>query len=147
MRLRHALMIALLCAAPLAAPAAANDPPPRTDPAPRGRMTTEQRFEAANTTRDGQLTLEQARIGYKTVARHFDTIDATGKGFVTLEDIRAWQRANRAARQAARAAAEDPLRPRTAMQRQPGDRPPLPQPTQVMGPKHDVIAADDEEER
>jgi len=82
-------------------------------------MSTEQRFQAANTTRDGRLTLPQARQGYKSIVRHFETIDATGKGFVTLDDIRAWQKATRDARLAARAALDDPLRPRAAMQRSP----------------------------
>jgi len=106
-------------------PALADESPPRTEPsAPqRTRVTTEQRFQAANTTRDGRLTLEQAKQGYKVVARNFKTIDATGKGFVTLEDVRTWQKALRDARSATRAAAEDPLRPRPALQRTPAPGP------------------------
>lgn len=95
----------------------AHDPRPRSESSTtqRARMTTEQRFHAANVTRDGRLTLEQARQGYKTVARNFETIDATDKGFVTLADIRAWRQSVRDAHQAARADLDDPLRPRPAV--------------------------------
>jgi hypothetical protein len=86
-------------------------------PAPRPRLTTEQRFELANTSADGKLTLDQARLGYREVARNFAAIDLSGRGYVTVEDILGWQRANREARRTARMLAEDPLRPRPAMQR------------------------------
>ncbi len=120
-------------------PALANDPPSKPAAAtPRPRMTTEQRFEQANTTRDGQLTLEQARQGYKTVARAFETIDATGKGFVTLEDVRAWQKAARDARQAARTTLNDPLRPRHAVQRGPAEEPAA-SATTVQGPMRNDV--------
>jgi hypothetical protein len=83
----------------------------------------EQRFDLANTTRDGRLTLAQAKISYKTVARNFELIDTSGKGFVTLEDIRAWRKAARLMRQAQRSALNDPLRPRQALQRTPSEIP------------------------
>jgi hypothetical protein len=83
----------------------------------------EQRFDLANTTRDGRLTLAQAKINYKTVARNFELIDTSGKGFVTLEDIRAWRKAARLMRQAQRSALNDPLRPRQALQRTPSEIP------------------------
>ena len=131
MRLHVFLLAALLGASP----AMANDPPPAregTKPAvtkpeastpARPRLTMEQRFDLANTTQDGRLTLDQAKVGYKTVARNFELIDTTGKGFVTLEDVRAWRKATRLVRQAARSAANDPLRPRQALQRTPTDIP------------------------
>ena len=53
-------------------------------------MTLHQRFEQANTTHDGHLTEEQAKIGMKSVARHFDAIDKDHKGYVTEEDIHAY---------------------------------------------------------
>lgn len=129
-------------------PVLANDPLPMADPpAPqRTRMTTEQRFHAANRTQDGRLTLEQAKEGYKTVARHFETIDTTGKGFVTLDDIRAWQKATRDARTAARAAAEDPLRPRQALQRAPSGQSAQPNTTQIIGPGRDAALQPPDEE-
>jgi hypothetical protein len=52
------------------------------------RLPLQQRFEAANTTHDGHLTLEQAQTGLPHVARHFSKIDKGAKGYVTLEEIR-----------------------------------------------------------
>jgi hypothetical protein len=52
------------------------------------------RFMAANVTRDGRLTAEQARAGgMMAVFRHFAEIDRDQKGYVTLEDIRLWHQA------------------------------------------------------
>ncbi len=113
------LLAALLAASCLALPASAEpQPQPQAAPAARVRtahlrMTWEQRFAAANTTHDGHLTLEQAKAGYITVARHFTAIDATGKGFITEDDIRAWHKSQRSQR---RPAAENKLRPRHAFQ-------------------------------
>lgn len=52
--------------------------------------TMQQRFEQANVTHDGHLTLDQAKTGYKSVARHFDAIDQDKKGYITEDDIRAY---------------------------------------------------------
>jgi hypothetical protein len=60
------------------------------------RLTMAQHFEQANTTHDGHLTLEQAKIGYKSVVRHFAAIDVDKKGYVTEDDIRAYNKAQRA---------------------------------------------------
>ena len=76
------------------------------------RMTWEQRFQEANTAHDGRLTLEEAKAGYKTIARHFQEIDTSGKGFVTENDIRAWHALAREKRHADKQ--PDPLRPRPA---------------------------------
>lgn len=58
------------------------------------------RFEAANVTHDGRLTLAQAEAaGWQRIARNFYAIDVQRKGYVTPQDIRAWNRAQRAARQ------------------------------------------------
>jgi hypothetical protein len=54
-----------------------------------------ERFEQANLTHDGHLTLDQAKSGYKSVARHFDAIDVDKKGYVTVDDIRAYNKAQR----------------------------------------------------
>jgi hypothetical protein len=76
--------------------------PTRPPAAHRPRMTMQQRFEAANTTKDGKLTLDQAKTAHLIrVVHNFDTMDATKKGFVTMEDIRAYNRAQRAAKKAA----------------------------------------------
>ncbi len=71
--------------------------------APRARRTYQARFDAANTTHDGHLTLEQARAGRMVaVARDFAAIDTTQKGYVTMDDIKAHRRAVRLARKAAK---------------------------------------------
>ena len=75
-------------------------PPP---PAPGGQMappgarpTFRARFEEANTTHDGRLTLEQAqaaRMG--PLVRYFGEIDAGNKGYITMQDVRAWRASRR----------------------------------------------------
>ena len=52
----------------------------------------QQRFEQANVTHDGHLTLDQAKTGYKSIARHFDAIDRDKKGYITEDDIRAYDK-------------------------------------------------------
>ena len=72
-------------------------PPPET--APRGNgggehMDMAARFRMANTTNDGRLTLAQAQAGRMGgVVRHFQQIDRDQKGYVTLQDVRAWHHA------------------------------------------------------
>jgi hypothetical protein len=87
------------------------------------RMTWEQRFEKANDSHDGHLTLAQARLGYVTVARHFHDIDTDGKGFVTEDDIKAWHKQQRAVRHTGQTSLDDSLRSRPAIHRTlPGQR-------------------------
>lgn len=57
--------------------------------------TLHQRFEAANTTHDGHLTLDQAKAGMKSVAKKWDVIDKDHKGYVTEDDIHAYYKARR----------------------------------------------------
>ena len=76
------------------APASSTDAPIR-------RMTVRERFALANTTHDGRLTLEQAKTGFPAMARLFDVIDKDRKGYITMDDIKAYYDARRAARQAA----------------------------------------------
>jgi len=58
------------------------------------------RFHAANTTGDGRLTLAQAQVGHlPMVARKFDAIDTQHRGYVTLQDIRAYRQQARAMRE------------------------------------------------
>lgn len=97
-------------AGPAVAPPAAVLPPasaataPAT-PARRPRMTMQNRFEAANTTHDGKLTKAQAEAAHlRRVAQNFDAIDNAKHGYVTMDDIRAYNRAQRQARKAERAA-------------------------------------------
>jgi hypothetical protein len=60
------------------------------------RLTMQQRFEQANATHDGHLTLDQAKAGYKAVARHFEAMDQDKKGYVTEADIHAYYKTQRA---------------------------------------------------
>ena len=55
-----------------------------------GRMEAilEKRFNAANTTHDGKLTLEQAKAGMPRVAKNFDKIDTEKNGYVTLPQVK-----------------------------------------------------------
>ncbi len=99
-------------------------------PSKRTHMSWEERFTQANTSNDGHLTIEQAKLGYKTVARHFQDIDTDGKGFVTENDIRAWHAMQKAARH--NQGADDPLRPRPAFNRFAPDQRPTPGPSQTM---------------
>jgi hypothetical protein len=57
-----------------------------------------QRFAAANVTRDGMLTREQAAAGMPMVAQNFDVIDRDHKGYVTLPEVRAFAAERRAER-------------------------------------------------
>jgi hypothetical protein len=84
------------------APAAAATAPPAAAPtAPKKmvghRQTLPQHFAAANTLHDGHLTKDQATAAkWSYVARHFDAMDTDKKGFVTVNDIRAYAAAHRA---------------------------------------------------
>lgn len=63
------------------------------------RMTLQQRFDAANTSHDGHLTKDQAAAAnWSFVASNYAGIDKDKKGFVTVQDIRAFAKARRAAR-------------------------------------------------
>ena len=96
LRFTMALALAAASAAVLAQAPAAPD-----KQAMRARISA--RFSAADVDRDGKLTREEA-AKMPMVARNFDQIDKTGKGYVSLEDIQAFARERAAARQAAKAA-------------------------------------------
>ena len=85
---------------PMPGPDEQGGPPPQGAPPqgqPMGRpqhMTMGQRFDMANTTNDGRLTLEQAQAAHMgRVVKNFAQIDADRKGYVTKQDIQAWQHA------------------------------------------------------
>lgn len=99
-------------AGPAASPAPATVAP--AAPAPSGtaaapatrtrtRRTMAERFDAANTTHDGHLTLAQAKAGRMVaVSRDFAQIDKQHRGYVTMDDIKAFRAERRAARRAAK---------------------------------------------
>jgi hypothetical protein len=87
------IVLPLLAAVALALPAYAQT----TTTAPKhSHLTMTARFEQANVTHDGHLTLDQAKTGYKSVARHFAAIDVDKRGYVTEDDIHAYNKAQRA---------------------------------------------------
>jgi hypothetical protein len=90
-----------------AVPQATVAPAPAT-PATHPHLGMDQRFTNANVTHDGHLTLDQAKAGYPTVAKHFVQIDATKKGYITEDDIRAWEKAERERRHEAQQPAATP---------------------------------------
>jgi hypothetical protein len=42
------------------------------------------------------MTLDQAKTGYKSIARHFAAVDQDKKGYITEDDIRAYYKTQRA---------------------------------------------------
>jgi hypothetical protein len=93
MRRLYVLLLLSLCsvqtfAKPVAPPVAAH----------HGRRTAAEHFADANATHDGRLTLDQATTGYKSLAKSFNQIDGAHHGYITMDDIKAWRAAKKAAR-------------------------------------------------
>jgi EF hand domain-containing protein len=61
-----------------------------------------ERFSAADADHNGKLTREEATAKMPMVARNFDQIDKSHKGFVTLDDVQTFARERAAARKAAK---------------------------------------------
>lgn len=57
------------------------------------------RFQKADVDGNGQLTRREAQTGMPRVYQHFAEIDTGNKGYVTLEQIKAYVAAKMAARQ------------------------------------------------
>jgi hypothetical protein len=71
-------------------------PSPAQDAAP-GTHPFLDRFNAANTSHDGRLTLQQAQAAHMLwVARNFSALDAQQKGYITVQDIQAYRQQLRA---------------------------------------------------
>ncbi len=81
-------------------PAPADTTAPSATHRSHSHMTMQERFEQANTSHDGHLTLDQAKAGMPMVAKHFDAIDKDKKGYVTTEDIHAYMAQRRASHHA-----------------------------------------------
>jgi hypothetical protein len=89
-------------AGPPSGPTAGETPAPaegRRAHAHHARRPLAERFAEANTTHDGHLTLAQAQDAHmNAVARDFGLIDKQKRGYVTLDEIKAFRRERRAAR-------------------------------------------------
>jgi len=98
--IRQRMLIAALAALVPAASALAQG----ADAGRAAKMQAElqKRFTAADANADGQLTRDEAKAKMPRVYEHFDEIDSTHKGFVTLADIQASAIAQRAARNGAK---------------------------------------------
>ncbi len=97
-RISIAFLACMTGFAPLVGAALAQNAPPTAASSPH---PFRDKFEAANTTHDGHLTLAQAQAGnMPMVAQKFSAIDADHKGYVTLQDVHQFMKARRAARQA-----------------------------------------------
>ncbi len=60
-----------------------------------GSSGVETHFAAANTTHDGHLTRQQTELAdWPRVAKHFDEIDTDHKGWITAEQIHAFNRSH-----------------------------------------------------
>ena len=76
-----------------AAPAVVTPAPAPVKPKLVRKARFAKRFDAANVTHDGKLTLEQATSAKMTgVVKNFDAIDADKKGYITKPDITAYRR-------------------------------------------------------
>jgi hypothetical protein len=99
--LRALLVVGLLVAAPVAAQTVSPAPlqPPTSQDVPQRPHRFLDRFNAANTSHDGRLTLQQAQAAHMPwVERHFAEIDTQQKGYITVQDVRAYRQQIRASR-------------------------------------------------
>ena len=78
----------------IAASAAAQD----TDRVKQRAAEMQKRFAAADKNGDGRLTKDEAQAGMPYVYQHFDEIDKTRQGSISLAEIAAFAREQRAAR-------------------------------------------------
>jgi hypothetical protein len=129
--MRRFLSVPILLA--LAFPALAEEPATtgKTTSSP-AHQTWEQRFAHANVAHDGHLTLEEAKAGFKLIAKYFNEIDVDHRGYVTANDIRAWRILRKAARRLQ--PVPDKLKPLHADQRHFLDLTPTPGPTLAAPP-------------
>ena len=91
--IRQLLRASALISGLAAAPAVAQTDPAPSQPAPSqdaisGTRHFLDRFNAANTSHDGRLTLQQAQAAHMSwIIRNFSAIDAQHKGYVTVQDV------------------------------------------------------------
>ncbi|PTN56330.1 hypothetical protein C9J98_01020 [Stenotrophomonas panacihumi] len=83
---------------PLAATAQSQGAPPLTD-AQRERLEqAAERFRAADTNHDGQISRAEANASLPRIAKRFDQLDANGDGQLSAEEFRAAMERARAQR-------------------------------------------------
>jgi hypothetical protein len=88
-------------APPVAGVPDTNAPPSPAQRARPRRQSLADRFAEVNTTHDGHLTRDQASVArWYYVTNNFEGIDKDRHGFITVDDIRAYAAAKRAARKA-----------------------------------------------
>jgi hypothetical protein len=97
LRLHQALLLMPLLIGPVLAQTT-----PASTTEHHGRRSADQHFSDANTSHDGKLTLDQATSGYKSLAKSFAQIDVGHHGYVTLDDVKTWKAAKKAAKLAAK---------------------------------------------
>lgn len=78
----------------LAGALVAGAPAAQADAAADRDKQIEERFKAADKDGDGKLTLAEAKQGMPKIARAFAKIDKDKKGFLTMEQIKAFAAAN-----------------------------------------------------
>jgi hypothetical protein len=106
--MRRLVFTSMICAVVLPGLALAQNaaptppaPPPGADMPPPGghhhwdhgkmMQRMQDKFNAANTTHDGHLTLAQAQAaGLRPVVDHFSEIDTAHRGYVTFNEVQAW---------------------------------------------------------
>jgi hypothetical protein len=86
-RVSLTLGLLLLCCGPLATQVVRAQAPTG---AQKRDLEIEERFKAADKNHDGRLTLEEAKAGMPRVAMAFDRIDVDKKGYVTVDQIKAF---------------------------------------------------------
>ena len=77
---------------------AASTPAQDADRAKQMAAEMQKRFAAADKNGDGRLSKDEAQAGMPYVYKHFDEIDKTHQGTISLAEIAAYARAQRAAR-------------------------------------------------
>jgi hypothetical protein len=64
-------------------------------PAARSVLRLTRQFERANVSHTGRLTAAEAQAYWPWAARHFAQIDRERRGYLTLDEIRAWRKEQR----------------------------------------------------
>ena len=99
--IRSTVTLALVLSLPASAAFAQAADADRAERAQQMAAQMHKRFAAADANADGKLTKDEAKGKMPFVYKHFDEIDTTHSGAVTLADIAAFARTKQAARKVA----------------------------------------------